>query len=221
MSSLYEQSVNPPPPIVWDRPADRIRDQAEAAYNRARNNPAITTEAGLSLIAKAYIAARAGMDGLIPQSQGQRRVDLAALKRKLYGVDDLVGAASPADKATVAISYRDAQQRVAQVESPNELMYLLDNAEQTGDELLARAVGNAALSGGIFGNTDVADKYLSTRPAKAAAWEQLQAASRLPDAATLFEFALPKPSELAALNDSEVAALAAKANAFAAGIGQA
>jgi hypothetical protein len=149
------------------------------------------------------------MDALNSANPGKQAADLAAAKRRLFGIDDLTAGASPADRATMAMSFRDAQQRAQQLTTSSEAQELLDLADQSGDELLARAVGNAAMSG--LGFSAVADKYLANRPKQQAAVDALQGMQRMRPMADLWEFVLPKPTELSSLHDSQIAAAAAAA----------
>ncbi|MGI8761312.1 MAG: hypothetical protein ACR2LF_08485 [Jatrophihabitantaceae bacterium] len=197
----------------WDRPADQIRDRAEAAYTAIRNNGALSDTARQAMIAAVYLRAQADMAKLQETAGQASGAGLAALKRAVFGNEDLTAGASPAEQATIAVSFRDAQARAAQTSSEAEAAALLEQAEQSGDELLARAVGSAALTGGLFAYQDVADRYLAARPDKAAAWNELQAASRPQPISTLWEFVVPEPPELAGLG-SRIAALAAQAGTY-------
>jgi hypothetical protein len=193
----------------WNRPADTIRSNLESAVQGIRNRNALSPEARRTLIAAAYTKARTAMDALNSANPGKQAADLAAAKRRLFGIDDLTAGASPADRATMAMSFRDAQQRAQQLTTSSEAQELLDLADQSGDELLARAVGNAAMSG--LGFSAVADKYLANRPKQQAAVDALQGMQRMRPMADLWEFVLPKPTELSSLHDSQIAAAAAAA----------
>ncbi len=74
----------------------------------------------------------------------------------------------------MAMSFRDAQQRAAQTITSSEAQTLLDLAIQSGDELLARAVGNHALAS--MDMRAVAEAYLTNHPVQAAALDGVAAA---------------------------------------------
>jgi len=147
------------------------------------------------------------MDAMNTANPAKKAADLATAKRNLFGIDDLTTGASPADRASMAMSFRDAQQRAAQLTTSTEAQALLDLADQSGDELLARAVGNQALSG--LGMDDVATTYLAARPRQAQAAENLRALTRMGSIADILEFVLPRPPELSQVSDNQLTALAA------------
>lgn len=198
---------------TWDRPADRLRSAAEARYDTIRNSAGLTPEATQSLLAQVYLRLVADMQALESRSNVAAVQDAAAIKRRLFGIDDLVGRANPADAATMAVSFRDAQDRAQQIQNEAQAQELLDRANETGDELLARAVGNYCLSDGGFGPTyaGVGDAYLADRPDKAAAYAELQDARQPLDVATMWEFVVPQPLELNGLNSSQITLLASNA----------
>ena len=193
----------------WNRPADLIRTNLDNTVQQIRNKNALSIEARRTLIAAAYTKARAQMDALNSANPGKQAADLAAAKRRLFGIDDMLSGASPADRATMSMSFRDAQQRAQQLTSPAEAQALLDLADQSGDELLARAVGNQAMTG--LGFDTVADNYLAARPKQQVAVDALQGMQRTGTMAEILEFVLPKPIELSSLHDSQIAAAAASA----------
>ncbi len=86
-------------------------------------------------------------------------------------------------------------------------------ANQSGDELLARAVGNHALSSMDMG--DVAESYLTNHPTQAEALDELQQLQKPASAATMFEFVAPKPPELSSMSDGQIVAYAAQASKYA------
>jgi hypothetical protein len=209
----------------WSVPADKIRAAAEAAYAKARSNGDLMPAAIQRQIAQTYIAAKTQMDELAAKDGQQTAANLAAAQRAAYGIEDVTSKMSPAEVTQAMASFRDAQDRVAAILEANDapagsakLRALLARAEASGDELLARAVGNAALQ--ELGDPALVDAYLSRRPAKAAAFEKVKAASAAagvaaspltivhPSTQSLFNFILSKPSELVGLGDYQINALA-------------
>jgi len=201
------------PTAVWTRPADTVRDGLNQQMERIRGHSELSTDAMLSLVAAAYVKGKAQLDGMDTNNPAQVAAQVAAVKRAAFGIDDLLTGASQADRATMAMSFRDAQQRAAQTTTSSEAQTLLDVANQSGDELLARAVGNHALSSMDMG--DVAEAYLAAHPAQAAALDELQQLQQPASAATMFEFVAPKPPELSSMSDGQIVAYAAQASKYA------
>lgn len=193
---------------TWDRPADTLRDELEVQFDRVRNNAMLSPEARQAFMAELYVAARRTMDVLQEGSGAATARSLADAKRRLYGIDDILASASPSEKITAAISFRDAQDRAGQLENESQARTLLDTADRSGDELLARAVGSWAIDNG---DQDLTEQYLAGRPAQAQALADLQQMSRPLNAATMFEFALPRPPELSAYSDTAIDSLATRA----------
>jgi hypothetical protein len=86
-------------------------------------------------------------------------------------VDDAT--ATSAERAAIFSSYRSAAADVSLAASPEELEGLLTQAERTGDVLLARAAFHAAID---RGHQPLVERYLSTRPKEAKAWERYTSA---------------------------------------------
>jgi len=200
------------PTAVWDRPADTVRDRLNQQIERIRGHSELSTEASQALMAAAYRKGKATLDGMNTANPAQRAADLAAAKRAAYGVDDLLRGTSETDKAAVMLSFRDAQQRAAQLTTAGEARDLLDTAMQTGDELLVRAIGNCALSSLDMG--DVAEAYLDAHPAQAQAVQALADLQQPLSMAALFEFVCPLPPELSNLTEYSIADLAANASKY-------
>jgi hypothetical protein len=77
------------------------------------------------------------------------------------------------ERAAIFSSYRSAAADVSLAASPEELEGLLTQAERTGDVLLARAAFHAAID---RGHQPLVERYLSTRPKEAKAWERYTSA---------------------------------------------
>ena len=199
--------TSPTSQTAWNRPADLVRSGLERDVQRIRDRIELSPAAAQARIAAVYLKAKTSMDAMNTANPAKRAADLAAAKRNLFGIDDLTTGASPADRASMALSFRDAQQRAAQLTTTAEAQALLDLADQSGDELLARAVGNAALSG--LGMDDVGQAYLAARPQQAKAYDALRGLTRMGSIAEILEFVLPKPPELAQVSDNRLAAMPA------------
>lgn len=198
--------TNPATP-TWNRPADQVRARLERDVQNIRDQIELSPAASTARIAKVYVKAKASMDAMNTANPAKKAADLAAAKRNLFGIDDMTAGASPADRAAVSLSFRDAQQRAAQLTTAPEAQALLDLADQSGDELLARAVGNAALS--RLGMDDVGQAYLAARPQQAKAYDALRGLTRMGSIVEILEFVLPKPPELTQVSDSQLTAIAA------------
>jgi hypothetical protein len=220
-----DPNIDPTDPrkrLVWDRPADKVRDSAEAAYERTRGDRSLNSDARLARVAKTYVSTRDELQMMQGASGVNAQAALAAAKRNLFGTDDLVRNGSPADAAAIAVSYRDAQDRAARIETPEEAAELLARAEESGDELLARAVGAHVLArsplhalgfGGAFDG--VAEQYLNARPAQAQAYDDLVRLNHAGSVTDMWEFVSPKPTELSGMNDAQIETLAAGADQYA------
>ena len=193
----------------WTRPADRLRDGYEARLAHLRRQTDLRPELIRARIAQAYVDTKTALDKAAARSAHTAAQTTAATRRTAHGIDDLKTGTSYAAQATLDLSFRDAAQRAATVTRVAEARELLDTAEMTGDEPLARAVGNRAIALGL---TPVIDAYLANRPAQAKAIEKLHEMRRPASAATMFEFVTPKPTELATLTDTAIAALAKTAS---------
>ena len=194
--------------------------ERRAAYIRSQTQ--YTADAKAGMLAKNYNDATSRMDDLKQTATGEDAAQRSNLERKAFGIADL-----PGDPATAAVSYRDAQDRVAGITGTPDAHALLARAERSGDEPLARAVAAHAydmrssfdgLDTGDDGSTwtSVLQAYIDQRPDKASAVKTLLDAkdqniqSQLGEAWT---FIVPKPPELAAYGSAHLQQLADNAPA--------
>jgi hypothetical protein len=193
--------------IEWTRPADQVRSAAEQQYARIRNTSRDLNPEGLRrAMAKVWVAAADAMDKLGGDTPAKHAAAVAAAQRAVFGIDDITGSMTPAEQAATSMAFRDAQQRAAAIDNAAQARALLDQAAQTGDELLARAVGNYCLNNGYV---DLSESYLSDRPAKRAALNELQNLNRPAGIATMWEYVTPTPPELSALSQVAIRTVAA------------
>jgi phage tail sheath gpL-like len=179
---------------------ETIRAQAASAYDQFRGNSDLSGTAILKGIARAYVGAKQQLDALQGQTTAQAATDLDKLISAAFGIDDLVGG-DPVNRAAVSMSYRDALDRAAATETPQGLRALFEQANETGDDLLARAVARTAWAQGIYGAGDVGGEilalYKAKRPRAAEALDTLAQTSQIKQSALdLLAFALPLPDEL-------------------------
>jgi hypothetical protein len=188
--------------------AEGIRQTLANAIDRARNDQTLSPVGRTQRIAAAWQQASTAMGGVRINFEGGSALNAQDIQRQVFGADSVSGAD--------AISTRDAADRAAQLPNADEALSLLDRAELTGDDHLARAVAAHAYqaSQDWLGGQDwsrVVDAYIQTRPDVA---EKLQQLSDLRSNTTrdAINFAgytyLLKPDELSRLSDGQIAALA-------------
>jgi hypothetical protein len=101
---------------------------------------------------------------------------------------------SDAEQAQIMAAFRSARKDVlsaTKIEDPESgaqvgqtLASILDEAERTGDPLLARAVYHRAID---VGEQGIVESYLSTRKTEAAAWQRYTEAAQEAQQASSFE----------------------------------
>ncbi len=190
--------------------ADKVREDAARTFDQIRNRGELNADAIAALLARSYLTFKQAMDKLAQTTGQDNSATVRRLTQAAFGIDDLAGTA--VDRAAASVSYRDAQDRVAKLEQPNEAAALLERAENSSDELLARAIAQRAFEQRSFDPSwsDLLDEYLATRPKAQAAVGALLAGSGAPQIRDLFAWVLPVPSELAGLGDVQIGALAAR-----------
>jgi hypothetical protein len=114
-------------------------------------------------------------------------------------IDDL-----PGGFAANAFAHRDAQQRAAGILTSRDAAALYAEADQSGDEVLARAVAAHAvamqgspLTGLDQGWLSLLNEFVTARPDKQNDVQALLDANRPPRAADLFTFAVPPSGDAA------------------------
>jgi hypothetical protein len=139
--------------------SDRIH-QIHAAYREqfdgVRRDTSRTPEWHKHRLAGLWLDMQAEVKQAREQATADGQAHIRSLTRKAFGVDGISG-----DAGSLAISMRDAADRVAQVENRDELVLLLHSATHSGDEVLARAVARQAFE---RGDSDLLDTYASIRP---------------------------------------------------------
>jgi|GEM_PF-4261123 len=196
--------------ISFDRPADKIRAKFNAERERILARNELTQTAKNARVALAMKTANAELAAAESASNEARRTARARNERTAFGLDDL--ASSPGDKATLAMAYRNAAERVTAIKTPSEASRLLGQAHDTGDETMARAIAKHANDMVVASDflspdwLDVLNDYASQRPAAFAAIEAIHAEQmHRAQGAEMFEFAIVTPSELGrATTDAEL-----------------
>lgn len=101
---------------------------------------------------------------------------------EVFGVKGL-----PGDPASLAISRRDAGDRVAQAESNEERREMLARATRSGDEVMARAIAQHATEGG---DAKTMEQFIADRPNLEAAAQRVWNAEHAGARGMGFAFAL-------------------------------
>ena len=125
----------------------------------------------------AEVTARARAEHAEAREAGEReRAErLERTKKAVFRVP-VSASATDAEEAQIHAAFRSAYNDVysstaspeSQGQAEEELQRLLQQAERTGDKLLARAAFHRAIDLGVQG---VVDAYLTTRPTESRAWE--------------------------------------------------
>jgi len=190
--------------------ADALRESHEAAAGRIRARPELSDRGRQMLLARNYLDAKSQMSDLEQTAHADDTVQRAQTERSVFGTSGL-----PGDAATLAVSYRDAQDRAAVLTSPADAAALLARATRSNDEPLARAVAahshdqaSTALGGLDSGWTDVVDTYTASRPEAARSVNTLRSLAGATTVRDMFAHVLAAPSELSRVPASQLQDLA-------------
>jgi len=114
--------------------------RALAAYAAIREDEGRTPEWKAEQLDRTYNSFRAEVITKVVEKARSADADDQRDAAQVFGVRGL-----PGDAASLAISARDAADRVAQTSSVDDLRDLLERATRVGDEVLARAVAQRAV----------------------------------------------------------------------------
>lgn len=159
--------------------------------------------------AQLYTSTRAALAKVKTDQATADSETFAQLERKLWGYD-LERATAP-DRASIDHTIRDAQDRAAKLTKAEHAAKALQQAEQVGDSILARAIGKRAHD---MDWSDVLHDYLSTRPKAADTYQQAGAiwqrynepAARMHDS---MQYVVHKPDELRGLSERDIQTMTA------------
>lgn len=177
-------------------------EDAARAYKAIEGNDTLSDIGRRRQLASSYLGRRDRVEREL-----QRLADTCAQQDRsdassVLGVYGLKG-----DPASLAISMRDATDRVAEINNAGELNDLLRRADRTGDEVLARAIAARALD---IQEPAPLHQFLATRPQLDSAVERLWNANRADTESFDLEMQLAalRPAELlgASLHELERAA---------------
>ena len=153
---------------------DTTATRAQRQYAEIRKDTSRTPEWQAEELKRVYERVRADLkEKVIEMARGADRDDRQDAVR-VFGVGGL-----PGDAASLAISARDAADRVAQTSSADGLRELLERATRVGDEVLARAVVQRAIEDGQPG---IVNAFTDARPELHDATERLWSRARDEDA---------------------------------------
>jgi hypothetical protein len=110
--------------------ADTVRGNHEAAQARIAGRLDLNAEAKRSLGAREYLAAKEAMQTLQSAAQGDDGTRRSKVAGQVFGIEGIGG-----DRVNAATSLRDAQDRAAQLDDPDDASRVLTLATDSGDEL--------------------------------------------------------------------------------------
>jgi len=192
--------------------AAAIHEEMQTSLAATRGNPDLSKSAIQKRVASAYVKAKTALDQIPVADATDQMLQRRTLMQKAFGLSDLTS--SGLSQADLASSYRDAQDRASQLADEREASEALERAEDSNDELAARAICWQAW------NTwpqwlSVVNAYLLTRPAAEAALQQLQdlqgqaILNPVKDAFdTAGQLYVAVPSELTGYSQSQIEAIA-------------
>ncbi len=152
-----------------------ILNRRNAEVAQIRGYADLTEEAKNKRIAEVNEKARAAYAEAREMGERERAERLERSQRAVFRVP-VSATATDAEEAQIHAAFRSAYNDVysstaspeSQGQAEEELGRLLQQAERTGDKLLARAAYHRGID---LGAQSVVDAYLSTRPAEGKSWE--------------------------------------------------
>jgi hypothetical protein len=179
------------------RRAQQIVDDYNRVTQLLRADKDLTDDGRNRQLIAAYDRARVQLNELRTQEQSRLASRGADLERRLFG---LAGHANGAD----AISARDALDRASQLKSTKEAAALLQRADSTGDDVLARAIAStAAERSRTSPDPNVARAwdgvirtYVDARPTMSSVVEELAQIERLSQPQVFSPFSVAKPRDV-------------------------
>jgi hypothetical protein len=189
---------------------DKLQAAFQREVERVRSFRYLTDEAKRARIAAAYVDGTQKMRALQEQDAARQATRRRSLESRVYGISTLTG-----DTASLAISRRDAGDRVARLKTEDEALALLTRAERSGDEPLARALAERATE---MDWIRVGNAFLETRPHLDADLNELWH-MRTPALREVLHSAMTdqliRVPEIAGMNDTDLHRVAADATAQA------
>ncbi|MGW0169194.1 hypothetical protein ACWDWT_29075 [Streptomyces sp. NPDC003343] len=161
--------------------------------------------------AQAYTSARSRMAIATREHRVKQSARWDQLERNLWGLPQTSIYATATEQAAQAMAMRDALQRASGIRTEGEAANLLRQAEQTGDETLARAVAQQANE---HDWTDVLVSFLDARKGARAEYDEMCALHHERTRGKLADdvaHSIGKPEELRGMDDKQIQQLATDA----------
>jgi hypothetical protein len=173
--------------------AERVRESLASQAKEIRESEDLTADGKERRIAEAHADATTRMDALKDKWREESKQSTSGAMRSAFGS----GYSSGAD----AISIRDAEDRVAQLETASEARELFERAQRNGDTVLSRAIGLEAMrrSEGNFFNHHwklLLNDYAEANPSTAGSIKELVNPSPEQGFQNAMTFMMPRASEL-------------------------
>lgn len=156
--------------------SQQIQLDANDTIERLRNDKSLSAGAIRSKIAATHLATKRAVADIEQQIESSKSNESDYWSKAAFGITDLIGDNGSPYPASAA--YRQAQAEVDKITDPREATQLLARAEQSGDEMMARALSQRAYNErGFFGAAwqPVMDAYTAKRPKQAEAISNLLA----------------------------------------------
>lgn len=174
-------------------------------YSKITDDPMRSDLAKLQDVAKRYIHVLSTLAAKLTAAANSARTDDSDDAARVFGIKGL-----PGDIASLAISLRDARDRVATTMDRRQLQMILSDAVRFGDEPMVHAAVERAFA---LRDVDTINVFIAAKPALEAATERLwamqsQATDRI-DALTKMRVNALKPKALANRQDYEIEKIAA------------
>lgn len=140
-----------------------LRGEYQNLVESIRGDRSLSEHGKQKELARLYIDYKPRMQALEAEENSTKQTRLKTLRRDLFG---LSGFADP----NTAISYRDAQDRAANIQDEEAAMSLLSRAELSGDTSLAKAVAAKSFESGW---SRVINEYADANPTSEAKFQEL------------------------------------------------
>ena len=173
----------------------------QARIEAIRAEPTLSPEGKRNRMAGIYVTTRDTVARLQADDQAATSARRTTLERDLFGLTGFTD-------ASAAISFRDAQDRASGITDERDALRLLNQAELSGDDHLAKAVALRSIQEAW---PAVSAAYATARPGAAAKMQELASVSTTGIADFLSASAsyyMPAPRELAGIPDHTIDELA-------------
>lgn len=183
---------------------DSKAKSAQTQYRQIQDDPDLTDDAKRARVAKCYMSVIEGVNDEL-----SRKASLVFHNDKddassVFGIKGLDG-----DPASLAISRRDAADRIAACSNAKEVRELLRRATRSGDEVLARAAVEWAVE---TQSAETANEYLKSRPQHEAALQRLWDGAKAESGSGSLQMAMAvgglRPPGMFSMSDASINAVA-------------